>query len=71
MAHQQRKPQNFGADYRPTCPKCNKAMLPTRRAPDADYGTRYERQTFSCPACEHRIERSVDVDGNPPKLERY
>jgi hypothetical protein len=46
-------------------------MLLTWRAQDADYGGRYQRQTFSCPACKHRIERSVDVDGNPPELERY
>ena len=51
--------------------KCNKLMLLTWRAPDTDYGSRYQRQTFSCPACKHRIERSVDVDGNPPELERY
>jgi hypothetical protein len=71
MPHQQRKPQSFGADCRLACSKCNKLMLLTWRAQDADYGGRYQRQTFSCPACKHRIERSVDVDGNPPELERY
>jgi hypothetical protein len=71
MPYQQRKPRSFGADERIVCLKCDKHMLLTRRSPDAQYGARYERQTFTCLACEHRIERSVDADGNSPALVRY
>ena len=53
------------------CLNCDKHMLLTRRCPDAQYGVRYERQTFTCLACEHRVERSIDADGNSPALVRY
>ena len=60
MPYQQRKPRSFGAGDRLACPNCSKSMFLSRRSPDAEY----ERQTFTCPSCDHRIERTVDVDGN-------
>ena len=60
MPYQQRKPRSFGAGDRLACPNCSKPMFLSRRSPDAEY----ERQTFTCPTCDHRIERTVDVDGN-------
>jgi DNA-directed RNA polymerase subunit RPC12/RpoP len=62
MPYQQRKPRSFGADDRLACPNCSKAMFLSRRGPDVDY----ERQIFTCLACDHRIERIADADGNPP-----
>ena len=67
MPYQQRKPRRFGADDRPACPNCRKPTFLTRRGPDADYDIQHERQTFTCLACGHQIERIVDADGNPPK----
>jgi hypothetical protein len=46
-------------------------MCLRNRNPDAAYGLRYERQTFTCAACDFRIERSIDADGKPPELLRY
>jgi transposase-like protein len=60
MPYQQRKPRSFAADDRLACPHCSKSMFLSRRSPDAEN----ERQTFTCPSCDHQIERTVDVDGN-------
>jgi hypothetical protein len=40
-------------------------MSLTRRSPAADYALQYERQKFTCPECDHEIERVVDADGKP------
>jgi hypothetical protein len=71
MPYQLRKPRSFGADERPSCPNCGNGMSLTRRSPDGHYGLRYERQIFTCAACDYQIERSVDADGNAPELLRY
>ncbi len=71
MQYQLHKPRSFGADDRLVCPMCHKRMALTRRSPDSDYGQRYERQTFTCLACDYSSERSVDADGISPELVRY
>jgi predicted RNA-binding Zn-ribbon protein involved in translation (DUF1610 family) len=65
MQNQQRKPQSFGDDDRPSCPNCGKLTVLTRR-PDPDYNLRYlryERRVFTCPTCGQQTERIVEVDG--------
>ncbi len=71
MPYEQRKPRSFGADHRLVCPKCHEQMNLTRRTPDSDYGQRYERQTFTCVACDYSSERSVDADGMSPEFILY
>ena len=68
MLIRQRKLGNFGADDRLACPNCGKSMAVTRRSPDADFGLRYERQIFTCRACRHQIERTVDADGKSSQM---
>ena len=63
MQYQEQKPRTFGADDRPNCPNCNMPTSLTRRSPPANCDLRYERQIFVCSACDHPIERIVDVDG--------
>jgi uncharacterized protein YbaR (Trm112 family) len=67
MWYPRRKPRNFGVDDRLACPNCRHHMSLTRRSPD-DADLEYERQTFTCHACDHLIERIVDAAGNPPAL---
>ena len=67
MLFQRRKLRSFGADDKPVCPKCNNPTSLTRRSPDADYGLRYEHQTFACHACGQLTERIVDEHGNALK----
>jgi len=71
MPHQLLELRCSGADDKPTCPNCGNAMRLRNSSPDPAYGLRYERQTFTCAACDFRIERSVDADGKPPELLRY
>jgi DNA-directed RNA polymerase subunit RPC12/RpoP len=69
MQNQQRKLRRFGADDGLSCPNCSKLTFLTRRSPDSDYNVRYlryERQIFTCSACDHQIERIVDIDGKLP-----
>jgi hypothetical protein len=65
MLYLKRKPRSYGADDRPACPNCSRPTSLTRREPDGDYNLSFERQHFTCRACDHRIERVVDADGNP------
>ena len=64
MFYPRRKPRSFGVADRPACPNCGDHM--SLRSPDAD-DLNYERQTFTCQACDRSIERIVDADGNPPE----
>jgi hypothetical protein len=64
MLHLKREPRSYGTDDRPACPNCSQPTSLTRRGPDGDYDLNYERQQFTCRACDHRIERVVDADGN-------
>jgi hypothetical protein len=63
MRDQRRNPRNFGVGDKPRCPNCGAPMSLTRRSPAADYALQYERQKFTCPECDHEIERVVDADG--------
>jgi hypothetical protein len=63
MPIQKRMPRIFGADDRIVCQTCGEVMTVTRRSPDADYGSRYERQTLTCRTCRWQVERTVDADG--------
>ena len=63
MFFPRRKPRDFGVADRLPCPNCGDHMSLTRRGPHADH-LDYERQTFTCRACDHQIERIVDADGN-------
>jgi DNA-directed RNA polymerase subunit RPC12/RpoP len=65
MRDQRRNPRNFGVSDKPRCPNCGVRMFLTRRSPAADYALQYERQKFTCPECDHEIERVVDADGKP------
>jgi hypothetical protein len=38
-------------------------MSLSRRTPHSEHGQSYERQTFTCRACGHDIERSADKRG--------
>jgi C4-type Zn-finger protein len=71
MPYQVSETSYFGAEDRPACPNCGDAMRLRNRRPDAAYGFRFERQTFTCGTCNFRVERSVDVDGKSPELLRY
>ena len=62
-AQPRRKLRSFGVNDKPACMNCSKPMSLTRRSPDAD-DLNYARQTFTCQACDHLIERIVDTDGN-------
>ena len=57
--------RDFGVKDHPACPKCGKAMVLVRRTPHPEYGSAFERQTFTCFACDREIERSADAYGNP------
>ena len=63
MWYPRRKPRNFGVADRLPCLNCGDHMSLTRRGPDPD-DLNCERQTFTCRACHHQIERIVDADGN-------
>jgi hypothetical protein len=63
MENQLGKPRSYGADDILVCPNCFKPIRLTRRGPDGDFDFRYERQIFTCWACDRQIERRVDVDG--------
>jgi hypothetical protein len=65
MGFLRRKPRSYGADDKLTCPNCKGLMSLSRRGPDGDYDRDYERQHFTCRACDHCIERIVDATGNP------
>ncbi len=58
-------PSHLGVDDLPPCPLSGYAMSLTRRGPHPD-DEDYELQTFAC-ECGHRIERSVDMHGEPLK----
>src|SRR5262249_29248735 len=49
---------------RPACPYCGERVYLTRRTPHPDYDLCYERQIFTCSACDQTIERLVDANGN-------
>lgn len=68
MSAKSRSSERFGADDRFVCPKCGETMQLTRRTPNADLGESYEHQTFNCDKCSYELERTADVDGNPPEL---
>lgn len=68
MPDQRRNPRSFGVGDKPRCPNCAEPMFLTRRSPAADYALQYERQKFTCPACDHEIERVVDAEGKPMPL---
>ena len=68
MSDQRLQSRGFGAIDRPACPHCGERASLTRRSPHPDYDLRYERQLFICSACDHAIERIVDVDGNPLEI---
>jgi len=56
---------SFGATIdRPACPYCGERVYLTRRTPHPDYDLCYERQIFTCSACDQTIERLVDANGN-------
>jgi hypothetical protein len=55
--------RTFGADDQPECPSCGGVMSLSRRSPHAEFGGKYERQTFTCRDCGQDIERSADTDG--------
>jgi hypothetical protein len=67
MLTQRQSNPRFGADDRLVCPECGRTMLLTRRGPDPEYGVAYERQKLTCIVCEHELERSADIDGDPPE----
>jgi hypothetical protein len=71
MPHELLEPRLVGADVKLICLHCGNPMRLRNRSPDAAYGLRYERQTFTCAICDFRIERSVDTEGKPPELLRY
>ena len=63
--------RTFGVDDKLPCPTCGKPMSLTRRAPDDGHDLQYERQTFTCFACDHETERVVDAEGNSPLLRAF
>ena len=54
----------------PVCEQCGKRMRIIRRGPRSDRRGYYERQIFTCGACDHTIERSVNTDGTLRKQRR-
>jgi len=57
----------YGALDALDCPHCKATgcMFVSRRAPDPEQ-RQYERQTFTCAACNKTLERIVDKDGKRP-----
>ena len=65
VSNQRIQSLSFGAIDRPACPYCGERASLTRRSPHPDRDLRYEQQIFFCSACDHTIERTVDVNGDP------
>lgn len=63
MLNQPRNPRGFGVDDKLRCRNCGELTSLTRPAPAAEDALEYERQTFTCPACEQEFERVVDARG--------
>jgi hypothetical protein len=69
--HKLLEPRLFSADAKEVCLNCGNPTRLMNRSPDAAYGRRYERQTFTRAICDFRTERIVDTEGKPPELLRY
>lgn len=62
-------PRHFGLDDKLRCPNCGALTFLSRRSPIGLHAREYERQRFTCPACELELERVVDADGFGVELE--
>jgi predicted RNA-binding Zn-ribbon protein involved in translation (DUF1610 family) len=53
--------RSLGTDDYPVCVNCGSPIHAARRGPGLDNGAPFERQSFECPKCHIRIERSASL----------
>jgi hypothetical protein len=58
----------FGTDDRLPCATCGQDAYLSARSPHPELGENYELQTFVCRSCKASTRRSVDIDGQLPKV---